>query len=100
MLIRIVRLVFRPEFVPQFEQVFQESAAHIRAFPGCEHLELWRDEKYDNIFYTHSHWQSKEHLNTYRHSELFKTTWAKTKIGFCDRPQAFSTFKIMDVESV
>lgn len=95
MLIRIVRLVFVPEFVPQFEEIFRNSSTHIRAFAGCEKLELWRDEKYDNIFYTHSHWQSKDHLNAYRQSDLFKATWAKTKIGFSDRPQTFSTYKVV-----
>ena len=44
-----------------------------------------------NVFFTLSFWENEEALNAYRDSELFKTTWAKTKILFSDKPQAWTT---------
>lgn len=98
MLIRIVRMVFDPAFVADFEAMFNEKRNAIRAYPGCEKLALWRDHTYPNIYYTRSHWQSKAHLDDYRSSDLFKETWAQTKKGFVDRPQAFSTYEVIEVD--
>jgi heme-degrading monooxygenase HmoA len=97
MLTRIVRMVFRPESVADFLAMFQEKSVHIRTFPGCEKLELWQDETFDNIFYTHSHWHSKAALENYRKSDLFKSVWKLTKQGFADRAQAWSTRVIKEV---
>lgn len=89
-LIRIVRMQFRPEAVETFRANFAEASPRIRAFPGCDHLELWQDPDQPEIFMTYSHWESAQALETYRHSELFRTTWAKTKVLFAERPLAFS----------
>ena len=97
MLTRIVRMVFAPEFVPTFHKLFELKSNDIRSFSGCEKLELWIDDAHDNIFYTHSHWISKEHLDNYRKSELFTSVWKETKKGFADRPQAWSTQCIMEI---
>lgn len=91
-------MVFAPEFVSEFEQLFESKCTFIRHFEGCERLELWQDEKHANIFYTHSEWTSADALNAYRHSDLFKEVWKKTKQGFADRPQAWSTYKVLDVK--
>ncbi len=40
--------------------------------------------------FTYSYWESEAHLNTYRHSDLFRETWAKTKVLFADKPEAWS----------
>ena len=63
----------------------------IRAMKGCLHLELLQDAKNPTIFFTLSHWDTEGSLNHYRHSDLFKTTWAKTKILFADKPEAWTT---------
>ena len=97
-LIRIVRMVFAPEFIPRFKTLFHESSPRIRAFVGCTKLELWQDAKYENIFYTYSHWASADHLELYRSSELFNSVWRQTKEGFVDKPQAWSTHSVMEVE--
>ncbi len=97
MLIRIVRMVFAPEFVSEFEELFRQNSGFIRAFPGCKKLELWQDEKYNNIFYTHSHWGSMKDLEAYRQSDLFNGVWTSTKKGFVDRPQAWSTSHVVSV---
>lgn len=91
MLIRIVRLTFRKEEIENFLQIFEESKNKIRAFEGCKHLELWQDYNDPAIMLTHSHWENQEALDTYRHSELFKMTWAKTKVLFAEKPMAFSS---------
>ncbi|HKK77461.1 MAG TPA: antibiotic biosynthesis monooxygenase family protein [Saprospiraceae bacterium] len=95
MIRRIVKMTFEPAACAQFQEVFEQSKAKIRAFPGCRFLELWRCKSPDNIFMTYSHWDSEEALEAYRHSTLFKTTWAKTKPLFSDRPEAWS----LDLES-
>jgi quinol monooxygenase YgiN len=70
--------------------IFHQSKERIRNFEGCHHLELWQDLDTPNVFTTHSHWQGVEALEQYRQSDLFKTTWAATKVLFADKPQAFS----------
>ncbi|UII24376.1 antibiotic biosynthesis monooxygenase [Fulvivirga ligni] len=90
MLIRIVRMTFKPESVETFLEVFNSSKNKIRSFPGCKHLELQRDYHNPNVYATYSHWEDDQALENYRHSELFKGVWAQTKIHFDDKPIAFS----------
>ncbi len=90
MLLRVVRLEFRPEALDDFEQIFEESSPLIRKFPGCSHVEMCTDLQNENVRYTFSHWENEEALNAYRHSELFQKTWAKTKVLFSGKPRAYS----------
>ncbi|MFM2266840.1 MAG: hypothetical protein RL757_281 [Bacteroidota bacterium] len=83
-------MTFQPELVPTFLDVFESSKQKIRAREGCQHLELLRDANAPNVLFTLSYWESEDFLNSYRNSELFKTTWAKTKILFAEKPQAWS----------
>jgi quinol monooxygenase YgiN len=82
MIVRIVKMTFIPEKVEPFLQVFNEVKNKIRAFDGALHLELLQDTKHSNILITYSIWESDISLEKYRNSELFKTTWARTKILF------------------
>ncbi len=97
MLIRIVRMTFRPEAITAFLENFEANKNSIRNFPGCCHLELWEDHHSKNIFMTYSHWESEEALNQYRDSELFKSVWSFTKALFAEKPQAFSSKKMQEV---
>jgi len=90
MINRIVRLCFIPEKVDEFLDVFNSSKEKIANFNGCLALMLLQDVNNANVFYTYSTWQSELHLNKYRYSELFKETWAKTKILFNAKPVAYS----------
>lgn len=90
MIIRIVKLTFKPESIDSFKNIFEESKEKIRSFEGCKRLELLNDINNPNIFFTYSWWQHPDNLENYRHSELFKSTWAKTKILFNDKPEAWS----------
>ena len=89
-MIRIVRMVFAPEGVPVFLNIYRSSQHQIREMPGCSFLELWQDADQPHIYYTHSHWESVEFLNAYRRSELFGRVWPITKVLFAVPAQAFS----------
>ena len=91
MITRLVKLTFDPNEVETFKAVFEASKEKIRAFPGCEHLELLNGRDQSNIFFTYSRWQSEADLENYWHSELFKTTWAQTNPLFIARAEAWST---------
>ncbi|MDI1321782.1 MAG: antibiotic biosynthesis monooxygenase [Algoriphagus sp.] len=99
MLIRIVRMTFRPEEVPAFLENFEANKSYIRNFPGCQHLELWQDTTQKNIFTTYSHWETEEALDQYRDSELFKSVWSFTKALFSEKPKAVSSKKLQEVKS-
>ncbi len=90
MLIRIVRMTFRPDAVNTFLDHFDRAAPRIRQFDGCEHLALWRDVDAPACFTTHSHWTTADALDSYRHSDLFRSTWAAVKPLFAARPTAYS----------
>jgi quinol monooxygenase YgiN len=70
--------------------IFNESKEKIRLFDGCEDLKLVQNKDNPNHFSTISIWQSAQHLENYRQSELFKTTWEKTKKLFSAKPRAVS----------
>ena len=91
MIIRIVKMTFAPEHVADFEELFEETKEQIRNFPGCMHLQLLNDVDNPNIFFTYSHWRSKEDLKNYRNSALFADVWPRTKVLFGGKPEAWST---------
>ncbi|PCJ83526.1 MAG: antibiotic biosynthesis monooxygenase [Flavobacteriales bacterium] len=90
MIIRIVKMTFLPERVDDFLEVFGNFKEKIRAFEGCSKVELLQDVRQPHVFFTYSWWDSETHLNNYRHSELFQSTWAKTKQLFSDKAEAWS----------
>ena len=90
MIKRIVKMSFKPENINDFVEVFKINWNFIKGFDGCEHVELLQDQLHPNIFFTYSLWQSEEHLNTYRDSELFNKVWGKTKVLFNDKPEAWT----------
>lgn len=94
MLIRIVRMNFELEKVPEFLQIFRKSEHLIRQMPGCRFLELWQDADQPTVFCTHSHWDSADALNAYRRSELFGQVWPTTKALFAAPPVAFSVHQV------
>jgi heme-degrading monooxygenase HmoA len=88
---RIVKMTFRPEETESFIQdIFDTTKSAIRSFPGCKSVELLRDISQPNVLFTFSIWESPDALEAYRNSELFQNTWAKTKVKFADKAQAWS----------
>ncbi len=91
MIKRIVKMTFREEETERFEEIFHDSCERIRACEGCEYLELTRSATDPRIYFTISLWRDESHLDRYRNSDLFKTTWSATKALFEDKPRAWST---------
>ncbi len=90
MIIRIVKMTFEQERVPEFLDVFNASKELIRGRSGCSHLELLKDINTPNVFFTYSYWEAESYLEDYRNSDLFKEVWAKTKILFSAKAEAWS----------
>ena len=97
MFVRIVKMSFSEEHIDDFLNNFEENKNKIKAFKGCNLLELYRDKSNSNIFFTYSYWEAQENLDSYRSSDLFKNVWAKTKILFNYKPQAWSVDKIVSL---
>ncbi|AQG82259.1 putative quinol monooxygenase [Spirosoma montaniterrae] len=100
MLVRIVRMTFRPDALSDFQAIFDASKHRIRTFPGNCHLTLLRDPNNPAVRMTYSLWVSADALEAYRQSELFRTTWAATKVLFAERAVAFSGEALEEVEVV
>jgi heme-degrading monooxygenase HmoA len=83
-------MTFMPEKVDEFLEIFNASKVLIRNFEGCSQLELLNDINSPNIFFTYSYWQSENHLNNYRNSELFGSVWKRTKPLFIAKTEAWS----------
>ena len=94
MIRRIVKMTFENSKIPDFLESFNKNRVAIRNFQGCQHLELWRDVKEENVFFTYSIWESEEDLNAYRHSELFQGVWKLTKSMFSEKASAWSMNKV------
>ena len=94
MLIRIVKLTFKPENIPSFERIFDETKNGILAFEGCNMVELYQDRNNPCIFFTYSFWDGESALEKYRNSDFFKKVWGNTKKLFSDKPEAWSVNKI------
>jgi hypothetical protein len=98
MIVRIVKLSFKPEAVIDFKSLFEEYKTKIRGFEGCQFLELYQDKNHDNIFFTYSYWENQEALERYRHSPLFKLIWPATKAGFNAKPEAWTLDKLYTLD--
>lgn len=90
MIIRIVKMTFKPEKVSDFLEIFERSKTKIRAFEGCESLTLLQHHEDNSLIFTYSKWKSESHLEAYRNSGLFKLTWESTKLLFNDKPEAWT----------
>jgi quinol monooxygenase YgiN len=94
MVVRIVRMHFKPEEIEAFLQIFNANKEAIRAFPGCTYMELMRDVQSPSVLVTLSHWNSVDDLEQYRHSPLFNSVWIRVKKLFSGRPEAFTVEKM------
>lgn len=98
MFVRIVRMSFDPLKIEEFLQNFHDNKNQIRNFEGCTFLELYRDKKHTNIFFTYSYWNAEKDLENYRNSIFFKDAWGKISVLFNDTPLAWSVEKIITLE--
>jgi len=99
MFIRIVKMVFEADKVDEFMEVMlHKNTPRIRAFEGCEYLQVLRDRNDPNTLFTYSHWTDEAALENYRRSDLFKEMWAGAKARFAERAQAWSVDKFIEME--
>lgn len=98
MLVRIVKMTFRPDAVDDFKALFEERRHRIRNVEGCTHLELWQDSAESNVFFTYSLWRDETALLHYRNSSFFRETWQRTKQLFADKAQAWSVKQVVVME--
>lgn len=98
MFVRIVKMSFAEENITEFLANFEEKKQFIRDFEGCNFLELYRDKNNTNVFFTYSYWNTEADLENYRHSDLFKGVWAKTKPLFNAKPEAWSVDKLVSLD--
>ncbi|MDH3322918.1 MAG: antibiotic biosynthesis monooxygenase [Flavobacteriaceae bacterium] len=94
MFVRIVKMSFDENKIDEFLSDFQLVKDKIRAFEGCQFLELYQDKNLKNIFFTYSYWDTQQDLDNYRKSDLFIKVWSKTKTLFNAKPEAWSVDKI------
>ncbi|KAA8485027.1 quinol monooxygenase YgiN [Arcticibacter tournemirensis] len=91
MITRVVKMAFQPEKSEEFLHIFYETQrVIIHQFEGCVKLDLLRDSKNPDLYFTLSYWRSEEDLETYRSSEYFKTTWPSLRKLFSERAQAWT----------
>jgi quinol monooxygenase YgiN len=84
---------FRENEVENFLKVFNDSKDKIRNFEGCLQLKLLK-HKDSAILFTYSQWENEFALENYRNSELFISTWKKTKILFEKKAEAWTVDEI------
>jgi heme-degrading monooxygenase HmoA len=90
MIKRFVKMTFKPEYIQDFKDIFNSSKELIAAVDGCKHVELLQDVNNPCVFFTFSLWEHEDFIEQYRNSDLFKGVWAKTKVLFDDKPEAWS----------
>jgi quinol monooxygenase YgiN len=90
MVIRLVKLTFKPHAVSDFLRLFEQHKHAIRNAPGCIHLDLLQDAHQPHVFFTYSHWNNAADLEAYRMSETFSIVWPQTKALFLAPAEAWS----------
>lgn len=90
MIIRIVKMTFKPQHVAEFQRLFDGWKQRIRAFPGCRHLELLHDTNDPRIFFTYSYWDDAACLERYRTSDVFSEVWPTVKPMFAAPTEAWT----------
>jgi len=97
MFVRIVKMSFHEEKIPDFLANFHSVKDKIRTYPGNNLLELYQDKSNPCVFFTYSVWNDVSDLENYRQSELFNEVWTFTKAMFNDKPQAWSVDKLVSL---
>ncbi|MBK9759073.1 MAG: antibiotic biosynthesis monooxygenase [Flavobacteriales bacterium] len=90
MMVRVVKMTFRPEEVTTFQDLFEGWRHRIIAFPGCIQLQLLHDQADRRIFFTYSEWNTPADLEAYRKSDVFASVWPVVKKLFASPAEAWS----------
>lgn len=90
MIVRLVKMTFRPEEADHFRSLFETWRHRIISFSGCLKLELLHDSTTPGLFFTCSEWASTEALENYRSSAVFAEVWPIVKALFAARAEAWT----------
>ena len=90
MITRIVMLNFKPDKVAEFLEIFNQNKQLLAKSDGCIRIEIFKSTSDIDTYFTISNWQSEEHLERYRQSEIFKEIWSKVKPLFNNKAQAWT----------
>lgn len=99
MIVRVVKMTFRPEEIATFQDLFERWRHRIIAFPGCQHLELLHDTEDPRVFFTYSVWNGPEDLEAYRRSAVFADVWPVVKRLFAERADAWTVHREHTMDS-
>ena len=90
MILRLVKMHFRPEETKDFLNYFESIKESIKSMPGILNLKLYQDANDKNIVFTHSTWLNEESIENYKTTKEFAEIWPKTKALFASKPMAWS----------
>ena len=99
MIVRVVKMTFRPEEVVSFQELFEGWRHRIIAFPGCRHLQLLHALEDPRVFFTYSVWDGPADLDAYRTSEVFARVWPVVKKLFAERADAWTVIREHSMDS-
>ena len=74
----------------EFLEIFNQNKQVLAKSDGCIRLEIFKSTNDTDTYFTISNWQSEDHLEMYRQSELFKDIWSKVKPLFNNKAQAWT----------
>lgn len=81
---------FRKTEILPFKKLFKEVQIPIQSCNGCISVKLLQSKDDPQLMFTLSKWDDDQDLENYRQSELFKSTWKKTKQMFEDKAEAWT----------
>ena len=90
MILRLVKMHFRPEETDRFLEYFESIKDTIQEMPGILNLKLYQDEGDKNIIFTHSTWLNEKYIEMYKTTPEFAQIWPYTKSLFASKPMAWS----------
>ena len=99
MITRIVKMTFQEDKIADFQKLFENQHTKIKAFEGCQSVVLYQDIHDKSVFFTYSHWDNEEALDSYRNSDLFKSIWKSTKALFSEKAAAWSLSEVKVAEA-
>ncbi|MEO8069515.1 MAG: antibiotic biosynthesis monooxygenase family protein [Flavobacteriales bacterium] len=94
MVVRVVKMTFRPEECDRFLELFDGWRHRIRAFPGCRYLELLGEQGNSGVFMTYSEWDDPSDLENYRLSAVFAEVWPTVKGMFAAPAEAWTADRL------
>lgn len=96
MIVRIVKMVFKPDAVEPFKLFFDQIKTKVASYRGCQHMILMQGKQDKHILFTYSIWDDEDALNRYRDSETFTHIWTETKKGFAEKAEAWTLDQSFD----